>query len=188
VGLALVGTSVVGLLVVVGDGVGEGVGAGVQASVLHDTASLSAALQACATPAEAVATERARLAVPDPQSTVQLLQAVQAERVQSVHVKAAHGVLSVSPPHSAPPKAAASITYFERDEEPAAPQTQVESHSDRRAGGRKRIASTDACERACVHRTLTSPRPPNRSNHTTPRKCDLTSRGGSSVHTGAKAC
>ena len=117
----------------VGDGVGEGVGAGVQVSVLHDTSSLSAALQACATPAEAVATERARFATPDPQSTVQLLQAVQAEMEQSMHVKAAHGVVSVSPPHWAPPKAAASIMYFERIDEPAAPQNQVESHSNTRA-------------------------------------------------------
>jgi hypothetical protein len=117
----------------VGDGVGEGVGAGVQLSVLHDTSSLSAALQACATPAEAVATERARFATPDPQSTVQLLQAVQAEMAQSMHVKAAHGVVSVSPPHWAPPKAAASIMYFKRIDEPAAPQNRVELHSNTRA-------------------------------------------------------
>ena len=162
VGLALVGTSVVGLLVVVGDGVG----AGVHASVLQATASLSAALQACATPAEAVATDRARLAAPDPQGTVQLLHAVQAEMAQSVHVKAAHGVVSVSPPHWAPPKAAASIMYFKRDEEPAAPQTQVQSHSDTRACGRKRLASTDACERTYVPHTLTCPRLQNRANHT----------------------
>jgi hypothetical protein len=131
----------------VGDGVGEDVGTGVQASVLQATASLSAALQACATPAEAVATDRARLAAPDPQGSVQLLHAVQAEIAQSVHVKAAHGVVSVSPPHWAPPKAAASIMYFKREEEPAAPQTQVNSHSDTRAYGRRRLASTDACER-----------------------------------------
>jgi hypothetical protein len=149
----------------VGDGVGEDVGTGVQASVLQATASLSAALQACATPAEAVATDRARLAAPYPQGTVQLLHAVQAELAQSVHVKAAHGMVSVSPPHWAPPKAAASIMYFKRDEEPAAPQTQVNSHSDTRACGRKRLASTDACERTCVHHALTSPRLQNRSNH-----------------------
>jgi hypothetical protein len=127
----------------VGDGVGEGVGAGVQVSVLHDTSSLSAALQACATPAEAVATERARFATPDPQSTVQLLQAVQAEMEQSMHVKAAHGVVSVSPPHWAPPKAAASIMYFKRIDEPAAPQKRVKSHSNTRVS-----------EETCFHRRM----------------------------------
>jgi hypothetical protein len=127
----------------VGDGVGEGVGAGVQVSVLHDTSSLSAALQACATPAGAVATERARFATPDPQSTVQLLQAVQAEMEQSMHVKAAHGVVSVSPPHWAPPKAAASIMYFKRIDEPAAPQKRVKSHSNTRVS-----------EETCFHRRM----------------------------------
>ncbi len=133
----------------VGDGVGDGVGAGVQASVLHETASLSSALQACATPAEVAVTERARFATPDPQSTVQLLQAVQAEMVQSAQVKSAQGVVSVSPPHWAPPKAAASITYFKRDEEPAAPR-QKKSDLIRVECGWKRHDS------ACVHRALTS--------------------------------
>jgi hypothetical protein len=119
----------------VGDGVGDDVGAGVQASVLHETASLSSVLQACATPAEVAAIERARVATPDPQSTVQLLQAVQAEMAQSAHVKSAQGVVSLSPPHWAPPKAAASITYFKRDEEPAAPRKAVGSYSHTRRCG-----------------------------------------------------
>ena len=141
----------------VGDGVGDGVGAGVQASVLHETASLSSVLQACATPAEVAAIERARVATPDPQSTVQLLQAVQAEMAQSAHVKSAQGVVSLSPPHWAPPKAAASITYFKRDEEPAAPRKAVVgSYSNTRRRGWKRRASTG------VHHSLTSPRLPER--------------------------
>ena len=126
-----------------GDGVGDGVGAGVQTSVLHETASLSSVLQACATPAGVAAIERARVATPDPQSTVQLLQAVQAEMAQSMHVKAAHGVVSVSPPHWAPPKAAASIMYFKRIDEPAAPQKRVKSHSNTRAS-----------EETCFHRRM----------------------------------
>jgi hypothetical protein len=107
----------------------------VHAATLHGAVSLSAALQACATPAEVVVTDRSRLARPDPQSTVQSLQPDQAEMAQSVHVKAAHGMVSVSPPHGAPPKAAASITNLKRDEDPAASQTAVESHSKGHAGG-----------------------------------------------------
>jgi hypothetical protein len=101
----------------------------VHAAVLHEAASVSAALQACATPTEVVVADRARLARPDPQSTVQSLQPDQAETAQSVHVKATHGVVSVSAPHWAPPKAAASITNLERDEDPAAPtKTKQSSH------------------------------------------------------------
>jgi hypothetical protein len=140
----------------VGDGVGDGVGAGVQASVLHENVLLSSVLQACATPAAVAAIERARVATPDPQSTVQLLQAVQAEMAQSTHAKSAQGVVSVSPPHWAPPKAAASITYFKRDEKPAAPRKAVGSYSHTRRCGGKRWASTG------VHHSLTSPRLPER--------------------------
>ncbi len=112
----------------VGESVGDRVGAGVHAAGLHGAVSLSAALQACATPAEGVVMERTRLARPDPQSTVQSLQPDQAASSQSVHVKASHGVISVSPPHEDPPKAGASITNLERDEDPAASQTAVKSH------------------------------------------------------------
>jgi hypothetical protein len=106
-----------------GDGDGDGVGASVHVAMLHTSASLRAASQACATPAEGVLTDRALLAMPGPQTAEQSLHADHADMVQSIHIGVVQGVVSASPSHWAPPKAPLSIMNLERDESPAAPDT-----------------------------------------------------------------